>query len=108
MRPPPGLGVLVALLLVGAAGTAVYLARGGAPVGRLSAVVAAALLVAVAAGCLRARAWALGAAFILGLCWTWATVALTLQATFTPAQTFMWLAWAFGVMLASVRAKREG
>ena len=100
------LGWVVAGLLIGAAAGAVVVSRDASPVGRSGGVVAAGILAVVAAGSAAGAGWALGAAFLMGLFWLWATVALTVQRLFGPGETLIWLAWSFGVLVSSVWARR--
>lgn len=100
-------GTVAAVLLIAAGLAAVVRAVNAAPLTRLAAVLAAAILGSVAAGCLRARAWALGAGFFVGLLWAWAVMALTLQRRISTAETALWLAWAFGLIVTTVRTRRD-
>jgi hypothetical protein len=94
-----------AVLLCGAAVGAVARGANASFVGRLAGVLAAAALVAVAVGVIRERDWGWGAAFFLGICWMWATIALRVQGVLQPGEVAMWLAWSVIVIVASVRGR---
>ena len=61
---------------------------------------AALLLGVVAYGAWGRQRWAIGTAFLLGLCWLWATVALRAQGSFGLAELTVWLAWSVIVLVA--------
>jgi hypothetical protein len=63
------------------------------------------LLLLVAVAVLRKQDWAWGVAFLLGLCWFWAAIALRVQGVLAPAEIFLWLAWSVTVMIATVRGR---
>jgi hypothetical protein len=96
---------LVPLCLGGAAIGALIESANASPVGRMGGLFAAVALTAVGVGVFRQRPWAYGAAFLLGLCWLWATLALRLQGHMGTAEVVTWLAWALVVMVGSVRAR---
>lgn len=73
--------------------------------GRFAGVVGAFALLAVALAVVRERDWGFGAAFLLGICWLWATVALRVQDVIQPGGFAMWLAWSVAVIVLSVRGR---
>ena len=97
--------VTAAALLAGAAVGAVRVSANASPFGRLGGVLAAAVLVVVAVGFVRAWRWAYGIAFLLGLFWLWAAVALAVQAEMSLLQAIVWIAWSVVIMTAAVRAR---
>jgi len=94
-----------AVLLCGAAVGAVGRGANASFVGRLAGVLAAGALVAVAIAVMRERDWGWGAAFLIGICWSWATIALRVQGVLQPGEVAMWLAWSVTVVVASVRGR---
>lgn len=97
----PALGA--ALLVIAAVGAVI---RGfGAPTpGRVALFLAAGALVATAAGVWQRHPVARGVAFLTGVFWLWAAIAQGLQRRMGAGETLFWIAWAFAVMAASVRA----
>ncbi len=96
--------LMVMLLLVAAAGAVVQSAN-ASDLGRLGAAIAALLMCGVAYGVFRREAWAFGSAFLLGICWLWAVIALTVQGSFGALQLVVWLAWSIVVIVGSVRLR---
>lgn len=97
--------IVAALLLAGAAVGAVAISASASAFGRVGGVFAAAVLVVVAVGVVRAWRWAYGIAFLLGLFWLWAVVALAIQGQMSPVQMIVWIAWSVTIMAAAVRAR---
>lgn len=97
--------VVVAVLLGAAAVGALVISADASSVGRFGGIVAAAILALVGAGVARSRRWAMGAAFFLGVCWLWATLALRLQGVMAGIDVAVWLTWSVAVMVGSVRAR---
>ena len=93
-----------AALLAAAAVGAVRISASASPLGRVGGVMAATMLVVVAVGFVRAWRWAYGIAFVLGLFWLWASVALAVQAQMSVLQAIVWIAWSVVIMTAAVRA----
>lgn len=106
-RPTASSVVLSVLLAVAAIG-AVLRSVDGQRLTRLAAVVVALVLGWIAAGTLRGRAWALGSAFLLGLFWLWAAVALGLQQRFGAGEAALWISWSVGVIVTSIGAREPG
>jgi hypothetical protein len=94
-----------AALLVAAAIGAVRVSANASPFGRLGGVLAAAVLVLVAVGFVRRWSWSFGIAFILGLFWLWAAVALAIQGQMSALAAIVWIAWSVVIMTAAVRAR---
>ena len=94
------------LLAVAAAATIVRIANASA-VGRVAGVLAAFALGAVSFAVYRDRDWAFGAAFFLGLCWFWASIALRVQGVLGAGEVALWLAWSVTVMIATVRGRTD-
>jgi hypothetical protein len=92
------------LLCVAAVG-AVAQSANATSFGRFGGVMAAVLLVVVALGLVRTWRWASGLAFVLGLLWLWASVALAVQRQLSLLQAIVWIAWSIGVMVAAVAAR---
>lgn len=93
-------------VLLGVAGVgAIAVSADSSAVGRVAGLLAALSLGVVSAGVLRGRNWAYGAAFLLGLFWLWATLALRIQGVMTGPEVVAWLAWSVVVMAGSVRAR---
>lgn len=101
------LRTLTAVLLVAAAIAALMRGADASFLGRFAVVVAAAALLAVALAVLREQDWAWGAAFLVGVCWFWAAVALRVQAVLQPREVVVWLAWSVAVIVASVRGRSD-
>jgi hypothetical protein len=99
--------VTAALLTVAAVG-AVAQSANASNLGRLGAGLAAILMLGVAYGVMRRQTWAFGSAFLLGICWLWAVVALTVQGSFSALQFVVWLAWSIVIIVASVRLRAAG
>lgn len=99
--------IVVPVLLAAAAIGAIVVSADGSALGRLGGIIAAVTLGVVAAGSVRGRNWALGAAFFLGLFWLWATLALRLQGVMTGLEVVVWLSWSVVVMIGSVRARQS-
>lgn len=97
--------LLVPVLLGGAGIGAIVVSADASAVGRTGGFLAAAALVVVSAGVARAKPWAHGAAFFLGLFWLWATLALRIQGVMTGPEVLGWLAWSVVVMAGSVKAR---
>jgi hypothetical protein len=97
--------VTAALLLAAAAVGAIAISASTSPVGRFGGVMAAALLVAVAVGFVRAWRIAYGVAFLLGLFWLWAVTGLTLQGEMSVVRGIVWIAWSLVIMAAAVKAR---
>jgi hypothetical protein len=93
-----------ALLTVAAVG-AVAQSLNASVVGRVAGVLAGLLMVGVALGVWRRQAWAIGSAFLLGVCWFWAAVALRAQGSFGAGELALWLAWSIVVIVASVQSR---
>jgi hypothetical protein len=91
-----------ALLLAGAALGAVVRGANASIVGRVAGVFAALVLVVVGVSAWRGQRWASGAAFLLAVCWGWATLALVLQGVIGGAEAVIWLVWSGVVIAASV------
>jgi hypothetical protein len=53
----------------------------------------------------RKQPWAVGSAFLLGICWFWAAFALRAQGSFGAGELVAWLAWSIVVIVASVRSR---
>ena len=100
----PWRAVLASLLVVAAVGAVVQSAN-ASDFGRLGGGIAALAMCGVAYGILRRQTWAFGSAFLLGVCWFWAVVALTLQGSFSALQLVVWLAWSIVVIVGSVRLR---
>jgi hypothetical protein len=96
--------LLGALLGVAAVGAIARSANAGS-LGRISGVFAAMAMGAVAVGVLRRRPWAYGSAFLLGVFWLWAVVALRIQGEMEAREFVVWLAWSIVVTMTSVRAR---
>jgi hypothetical protein len=96
---------LVAVLLGAAAIGAIFRSANASTVGRYGGLLAAVALGAVAVGVFRARRWADGSAFFLGLFWLWAAVALRIQGVMDAPEIFVWLVWSIAVMVGSVRVR---
>ena len=97
---------LVIPVLLGLAGIgAIVVSADASTVGRTGGVLAALALGVVGAGVARGRLWAYGAAFLLGLFWLWATLALRIQGVMSGPEVLGWLAWSVVVMAGSVRAR---
>jgi hypothetical protein len=94
-----------AVLLTAAAIAAVLRGANASFVGRAAGVLAAGALLAVAISVMREQAWAWGATFLLGICWSWAAIALRVQDVLGPGEMLMWLAWSIVVIVASVRGR---
>jgi hypothetical protein len=96
--------VLAALLTAGA--VAAFL-RGASQgfLGRFAGVLGAGAILVVVLAVMRERDWAFGAAFLLGVCWLWAVVALRVQDVIAPGGFAVWLAWSVGVIVLSVRGR---
>lgn len=94
-----------AVLLCVAAVGAVAQSANATSFGRFGGVMAAVLLVVVALGLVRTWRWASGLAFVLGLLWLWASVALAVQRQLSLLQAIVWIAWSIGVMVAAVAAR---
>ena len=99
------LRTLTALLLTFAAVAAFLRGASAGFLGRLAGVMAAAAMLAVALAVIREQDWAWGAAFLLGICWAWATVALRVQGVLQPGDVVLWLAWSVSIIVASVRGR---
>jgi len=97
--------VIGAVMLAGAAVGAVMESVNASSFGRVGGVFAAAALVVVAVGVVRAWRWAFGVAFFLGLFWLWAVVALGIQGRLSVLAMMVWIAWSIVVMTVSVRAR---
>jgi hypothetical protein len=96
--------LLGALLAIASLGAIIRSANGGS-LARVSGVFAAMAMGAVAVGVLRRRPWAYGSAFLLGLFWLWAVVALRIQGQMDTREFVVWLAWSIVVTTMSVRAR---
>lgn len=94
-----------AVLLAAASIAAVLRGANASPFGRFASVLAAAALLGVALAVLREQPWAWGATFLLGICWSWAAIALRVQDVLGPGEMLMWLAWSVTVIVASVRGR---
>lgn len=99
------MATVTAVLLGAAAVGAVAQSANASDLGRLGAGVGALVMVGVAYGVLRRRAWAFGSAFLLGMCWLWAVVALTVQGSFGALESVIWLAWSIVLIVMSVRLR---
>jgi hypothetical protein len=97
--------ITAALLLGAAAVGAVAISASASPFGRLGGVFAAAVLVVVGVGFVRVWRWAYGVAFLLGLFWLWAVIALGLQGQMSLGSMIVWIAWSVVIMTAAVRAR---
>ena len=98
---------LTALLLGLAAIGAVVQSANASDLGRVGAGLAALAMLGVAYGVLRRQTWAFGSAFLLGVCWLWAVIALTLQGSFSALAMVVWLAWSIVLIVTSVRLRRN-
>jgi hypothetical protein len=96
---------LTSVLLAGAAAGAVAQSANASIVGRVAGVGAALFMALVALGVWRRQAWAVGLAFLLGICWFWAAFALRAQGSFGAGELVAWLAWSIVVIVASVRSR---
>jgi hypothetical protein len=96
---------MLSVLLAVAAGATIVRIANASVVGRFAGVGAAVALVVVAVATWQRRDWAFGAAFLLGLCWFWAAIALRVQGVLAAGEITLWLAWAVTVMIASVRGR---
>ena len=99
---------VTALLLGVAAVGAVAQSANASDLGRLGAGLAALVMLGVAYGVLRRQTWAFGSAFLLGICWLWAAVALSLQGSFSALEMVVWLAWSIVLIVTSVRLRGTG
>jgi hypothetical protein len=99
---------IVGILLGGASAGAVASAADANDVGRVAGVFAAAFLVLVAVNVLREQVWAYGCAFLLGICWFWAVVALAVAGSLRSGEVIGWLAWSVIVVVGSVRSRDAG
>jgi hypothetical protein len=97
--------VTAALLLAAAAVGAVAISASASAFGRVGGVFAAAVLAVVAVGMVRVWRWAYGVAFLLGLFWLWAVIALAIQGQMSLLPMIVWIAWSVVVMAAAVRAR---
>ena len=97
----------MAVLLGGAALATIVRVLDSSFVGRFAGVLAAGALVAVALAVRREQQWAWGAAFLLGLCWFWAAIALRVQDVLSVGEGLLWLAWSAIVIVASVRGRND-
>ena len=96
---------MAAVLLGAAAVGAVVVSANASPFGRVGGVLAAAALIVVAVGIVRAWRWAFGVAFLLGLFWLWAAIALGIQGQMSAVQMIVWIAWSVVIMAVAVRAR---
>jgi hypothetical protein len=97
--------VLTSVLLAAAAAGSVLQSADASSVGRVAGVLAALVLALVAYGVWRRQRWAVGGAFLLGICWLWATLALKTQGYLSAGELVVWLAWSLIVIVASVRTR---
>lgn len=95
----------IAVLLGAAAVGAIVRSANATTLGRIGGTVAALVLVGAGAAAWRGQRWALGAAFLLAVCWVWAVVALALQGVIAGAEAVVWLMWAVAVMWASIAGR---
>lgn len=100
-------GMVLGALLGIAATAAVVQALRATALTRMLSMAAAIILGAVGAACLRARGWAVGSAFFLGLFWLWAAAALGVQGRLGGLGVAGWMAWSIIVMVLSVRVRRD-
>lgn len=102
--------VVAGVLLIGAAGLGVTRVASQSPTARLGAGTLILLLVGVIVGVFRGSAWAVGTAFVFGMCTLWAVTALGLKHDLSAEGAAFGLAWAFALMIATVRSRdaRQG
>ncbi len=105
MRALAAVRATTAALLTVAAVGAIRVSANASPLGRLGGVLAAAVLVVVAVGFVRVWPWSYGIAFLLGLFWLWAVVALAVQGQMSLLPAIVWIAWSVVIMTAAVRAR---
>ncbi len=97
-----------ALLLGGAAVGAIVRSANASDVGRVGGVFAALALLVVGVCAWRGQRWASGAAFLLAVCWIWASLALAIQGVIGGAEAAIWLVWAGLVIAGSVSGRESG
>lgn len=108
-RAPAIRGSVLLVVALHAAAAVGALAQGAStsPTGRMVSGFAAVTILTVATGVMRRRMWAVGASFLIGVFWLWAAIGLTVQQELAPAQTFLWVAWSFAMIAASLRARND-
>ena len=93
---------LTAVLLGGAALGAIVRSANASDVGRFGGTAAAVVLVLVGVAAWRGARWASGVAFLLAVCWAWASLALLVQGVIGGAEAALWLVWSALVIWAAV------
>ena len=96
--------ILAALMIVAAFAAIVRVSDSGA-LGRVAGVIAAVMIFGIGVAVYRRQVWAFGLAFLLGLCWFWAVLALRIQGRLAPMEIAMWLAWSVIVMVGTIRGR---
>lgn len=96
-----------AILLGAAAIGAVIRSANASVIGRIGGVSAAVILVVTGVAAWRGQRWAAGVAFLVALCWTWASLALVIQGAIGGAETAIWLTWSAVVIWASVTGRER-
>jgi hypothetical protein len=94
-----------AFLLGTAALGAIVRSANASAVGRVGGVFAALVLLLIAAFSWRGERWAVGAAFLLAVCWAWATLALAIQDVIGFGEAAVWLLWSAVVIVASITGR---
>jgi hypothetical protein len=97
--------VATGVLLAAAAVGAVVRSANASDVGRVGGAIAALFLLVVGVFAWRGERWAAGAAFLLAICWAWATLALALQDVIGFGEALVWLVWSAVVIGASVNGR---
>jgi hypothetical protein len=97
--------IVVALLMIAASFGTIIRASDASLLGRVGGVFAAAAMLGVGIAVVRRQQWAFGVAFLLGLCWFWAVLALRIQGVLPPAEVAMWLAWSVIVIVGTIRGR---
>ena len=92
-------------LLAAAAVGAIVRSANASDAGRVGGALAALMLLVVGVFAWRGERWAAGLAFLLAVCWAWATLALAIQGVIGFGEAFIWLGWSVVVIAASVRGR---
>jgi hypothetical protein len=94
-----------AVLLVAAAIGAIVRSANASDAGRFGGISAAVILIAVGVFAWRGERWAAGVAFLLAVCWVWATLALAVQDVIGFGEAAIWLVWSVVVIGISVAGR---
>ena len=97
----------IAILLGAAAVGAIIRSADASTVGRIGGVSAALILVVTGVAAWRGQRWAFGVAFLVALCWAWASLALVIQGAIGGAEAAIWLSWSAVVVWTSVTGRER-